>query len=64
MDRYNRASQAALTKADRSLWRLKYLLCSSVAVGLGFLHAWLGRAAVHGLDGVSYLDLGDAYMKG
>ena len=45
-----------------SLGRLKFLLCG-IAVGLGLVHTWLGLAAVHGMDGVSYLDMGDAYMR-
>ncbi len=28
------------------------------------MHAWLGRAVLHDIDGVSYLDMGDAYLRG
>ncbi len=34
-----------------------------VAIGLGLLHAWVYRY-VMGSDGISYLDMGDAYLRG
>ncbi|MDQ3649223.1 MAG: hypothetical protein M3458_02875, partial [Acidobacteriota bacterium] len=34
-----------------------------VAIGLGLLHAWHGRY-VMASDGISYLDMGDAYWRG
>ncbi|MDQ3258363.1 MAG: hypothetical protein M3R15_31510, partial [Acidobacteriota bacterium] len=34
-----------------------------VAIVLGLLHAWHGRY-VMGSDGISYLDMGDAYLRG
>src|SRR5579885_2676003 len=39
------------------LRRLKVLLVS-LAVAFGFLHLWLGRVGVHGIDSVSYMDMG------
>ncbi len=35
----------------------------SVAIGLGLFHAWVNRY-VMGSDGISYLDMGDAYLRG
>ena len=51
------------SKSDQSLGRLRYLLFS-IAIGLGFVHAWVGRAVLHDIDGISYLDMGDAYLRG
>jgi hypothetical protein len=51
------------SNSDQSLSRLKYLLFS-IAIGLGFVQAWAGRAGLHDIDGISYLDMGDAYLRG
>ncbi len=45
------------------LRRLKVLLVS-LAVAFGFLHLWLGRVGAHGIDSVSYMDMGDALIRG
>jgi len=34
-----------------------------VAIGLGLLHAWVNRQAMQS-DGISYMDMGDAYLRG
>ena len=46
-------------------WRWLSILCRLVVVGLGALHAW-AAATSHSMntDGISYLDIGDAYMRG
>ena len=39
------------------------LVCCAIALSVGALHAWSGRHAMN-IDGVSYLDLGDALIRG
>lgn len=46
---------------DRYRWLLA--VCWLVAVILGALHAWADRFAMNA-DGISYLDMGDAYLRG
>src|SRR5215470_106225 len=41
--------------------RLAGWLC---AVGFGLLHSWIYLYDIRDVDGVSYLDMGDAFMKG
>ncbi len=48
--------------ATRLARRLHILSCA-VAVALGLLHAWNGRDELNP-DGISYLDMGDAYLRG
>jgi len=43
--------------------RLRYLL-GGIAVGVGLVYGWVGRAAAHNIDVISYLDMGDAYLRG
>jgi hypothetical protein len=52
-----------LSKTEHSLYRLKVLLFS-IAICFGFSHLWLGRTGVHGIDPISYMDMGDALMRG
>ena len=40
------------------------LACWLVAVAFGLLHAWMYRHNIQDVDGISYLDLGDAYLRG
>jgi hypothetical protein len=56
-------SGAGTLRLDHSLHGLRLLL-GGVAMGLALLYSWPGRAAVHDIDVVSYLDMGDAYMRG
>jgi hypothetical protein len=53
----------AASKAEHSLRGLRYLL-RTIAIALGLLHLWFGRAVLHDIDGISYLDMGDAYLRG
>jgi len=43
--------------------RLVILLAWVIAIILGALHAWIDRQAMNP-DGISYLDMGDAYLRG
>jgi len=58
--------KSALAFASRHLEHL----CRAVAIALGFLQAWGRRhnsndgLAYMGADGISYLDIGDAYWRG
>jgi len=58
--------KSALAFASRHLEHL----CQAVAIALGFLQAWGRRhnsndgLAYMGADGISYLDIGDAYWRG
>jgi hypothetical protein len=63
MDRV-RNNIAIITEELLTLGRIKAIMRTSVIL-LGGLHAW-AAAASHAMnpDGVSYLDIGDAYMRG
>ncbi len=43
--------------------RRLHILSWVIALALGLLHAWIGRYEVSP-DGISYLDMGDAYLRG
>ena len=43
--------------------RLRCFL-AAFSIGLGVVYGWSGRTAMHGIDGISYLDMGDAYLRG
>src|SRR5579885_1108314 len=49
--------------SEHSLLHLKLFLFS-LAVAFGLLHLWLGRVGAHGIDSVSYMDMGDALIRG
>jgi len=57
-------TSVAATEADKSQrLRWLYIVFWIIAVALGLLHAWSGRYEVSP-DGISYLDMGDAYLRG
>ncbi len=43
--------------------RLRCFL-TAFSISLGVVYGWPGRIALHGMDGISYLDMGDAYLRG
>src|SRR5262245_28620635 len=55
-----------LTKLFESKGREQQLriLFWLVAVALGLIEAWLFRYNIKDVDGISYLDMGDAYLRG
>ncbi len=61
--RARRAAIAAVKPMATRLARRLQILSSAVAVALGLLHAWNGRYEISP-DGISYLDMGDAYLRG
>ena len=50
-------------RASKLTW-LRFL-CRAVAIGMGGLHAWVAATQQSmSEDGISYLDMGDAYLRG
>lgn len=43
--------------------RLRCFL-GGLSIVFGLLYGWTGRSAFHNIDGISYLDMGDAYLRG
>ena len=58
-----RVASSAVPPITARLARRLHILSWAVAVGLGLLHAWNGRFEISP-DGISYLDMGDAYLRG
>jgi len=54
---------AARPVRDRHLLRRLHSICWFVAIALGLIHAWAGRYEMD-TDGISYLDMGAAYLRG
>lgn len=52
-----------LPKPIPPLRRLRFLL-GAFSLGVGLAYGWFGRAAFHDIDGISYMDMGDAYLRG
>ncbi|MBA3714787.1 MAG: hypothetical protein H0W76_20390, partial [Pyrinomonadaceae bacterium] len=57
-------TSVATAETDQSRsWRWLHIVFWSIAIVLGALHAWHGRYEISP-DGISYLDMGDAYWRG
>ncbi len=58
-----RVAIAGVPPMATCLARRVHILSWAVAIALGLLHAWNGRYEISP-DGISYLDMGDAYLRG
>src|SRR5215831_1446147 len=50
-----------LEKKKTRSWRIAFWF---LAIGLGWLYAWAYRHNIRSLDGISYLEMGEAYLRG
>jgi hypothetical protein len=57
------AGASAPANAAGRLTRIR-VTCWVVALGFALVHAWMYRFDIRDVDGVSYLDMGDAYFRG
>ncbi|MCA1601616.1 MAG: hypothetical protein LC776_08235, partial [Acidobacteria bacterium] len=58
-----RINIAAAESVKEHRWLWLHAACWSVAVALGLLQSWVNCHAMQS-DGISYLDMGDAYLRG
>jgi len=58
-----RINIAAAESVKEHRWLWLHAACGSVAVALGLLQSWVNCHAMQS-DGISYLDMGDAYLRG
>lgn len=49
---------------ERDLARRLRIILLLAAAALGFLHAWIYRDDIRDLDGIAYLEMGEAYWRG
>ena len=56
-----RLTESFDSKGREQQLRILFLL---VAVALGLIEVWVFRHNIKDVDGISYLDMGDAYLRG